>query len=352
MSLDISYYRKISNSYNGTSNVTKKESEIYSLKKHIAETFNDSLDFHDDTLKNGVSQNFVVSYHTDSKKKKITAYPDDELNIGDMIDCFDLKWLVMELNADNTVFTKGVMQKCNYILPFQTNSSTIYNEPCIVLTQSEATSGEDQGSVITISDTQRVIYVQYNERTKYLIEGKRIFIDQNVSEPKVYKITKVDRICYMDGENGLWKLICDEDTVSKNNNDNKQLKIADYISTDTSTVSTSTDTGSCYITNTSSVVYTATKEIKVGGSKVPLMAQFKDASANIVSDVVPVWSLSGLTTEQLGFITLDSTTYTDRVLVWVSNENSMIGITFILNLTTSDGLYGSAQLQCKAVSLT
>ena len=302
---------------------------------------------------NAVKQRFVISYYKDENKKKITAFPNEVLNIGDMIDCFDSKWLTTYVNPDKTVYTKGIIQQCNYTLPFQTISSTIISEPCIVLTQSENTSGEDQGNVITLSDSQRAILIQYNENTKYLVEQKRLFIDQLCDKPKVYKITKADRIYYMNGNNGLLKLTCDEDqTVVAN--DRVDLKVADYISTDPVIPPTPTVLGVSAIANTKNVIYTTSVDIKVGStgtSAKPFVAIFKDTTDNVIQSISSKWSLvlpSALTDK----VTLTyNPTYPNRCYVNVSNDASILGSSFTLELVDSNSLYGKCSLICNITSL-
>lgn len=324
MSLDISYYRKMNNSYSSTETVSKKESEIYELKQHIAKTFSDSLDYHDETLKNTVKQRFVISYHKDENKKKITAFPNELLNIGDMIDCFELKWLITNINPDQQVYTKGTMQQCNYTLPFQNSTPTIIQEPCIVLSQSDSLSGEDTGNIITIPDTQRVVYVQYNDNTAKLVEGKRLFIDKLCAKPKVFKITKIDRIYYMQGINGLWKLTCDED-LTVGADDRPDLLIADYVTDTPSQPNTPSQAGSCEIT------YKTTPEIKYGGSGKTFTAVFKDTNGVVLTANIPVWTLD-VPTECIGKIIIDS--QSDMIMhITVINDSSLLNKTFTIHLT-------------------
>jgi hypothetical protein len=355
MSLDISYYRKINNGYKVSGTVSKKESDIYALKLHMANTFSDSLDYHDETLRNTVNQRFVISYYRDENKRKIIAFPDEILNMGDMIDCFGSKWLTTYINPDQQVYTKGIIQQCNYILPFQTTSSTIYNEPCIMIAQSEYKSGEDQGNVITLAENQRVVLIQYNENTKYLVEEKRIFIDQLCDKPKVYKITKVDRISYMNGTNGLLKLTCDVGEVT--NADREDLKIADYISTTPIPTPVPTELGLSYITNTKvpPIIYDATnspKQIKVGGSPVPFDCLFKNLQGEIQNLVLPKWGLIVDDSIKDKVTLTYNASYPNRAYVQVLAGNENIGKQFTLELVDTNNLYGKCDLAISVVSYT
>lgn len=351
MSLDISYYRKINNGYKASGTVSKKESDIYALKLHMANTFSDSLDYHDETLRNMVKQRFVISYYRDENKRKITAFPNEILNMGDMIDCFDSKWLTTYINSDQQVYTKGIIQKCNYTLPFQTISSAIIQEPCIVIDTTKASStGEDEGKIITLSDTQRAILIQYNENTKYLIEGKRIFIDQLTDKPKVYKITKVDRISYIDGEHGLLELTCDECEVIPDK-DKPEIKIAGYISTEPTIPPTPSDVGMAVIANTKNVAYTTKVKIKVGTIGKPFVALFKNLSGDIISDIQPKWSLM-LPNELTDKVQIDyKSEFPNRCYVSINDDRSLIGKSFKLKLIDDKTLYGKCEININITSL-
>ena len=296
---------------------------------------------------------FINSKTNKFEKSISPVMSTDILILGNKVKWKNYDWLITDLNLDDDVFVDGTMRLCNYTLPFQTTSSTIISEPCIVLTQSEYTSGENQGNVITLSDSQRAILIQYNENTKYLIEQKRLFIDQLCDKPKVYKITKADRIYYMNGTNGLLKLTCDEDqTVGAN--DNVALKIADYISTDPSPTPVPTTLGTANIASTKNVIYTASVPIKVGStgtSAKPFVAKFFDTSKTEILGLTSKWSLvlpSALTDK----VTLTyNATYPNRCYVNVVNENSIIGESFELHLIDVGSLYGECFVKCQVVNL-
>lgn len=344
----------------GISGVSNRDRLINGLKQDMNNKVVDSPSYREITI-NGEFKNLVINNVSGKENYKKIIAIDTFFNLGDCVVWKDNSWLIINKDVDNDVYLKGVMQKCNYIIPFQTNSSTIFNEPCIVLTQSEYTSGEDKGSVITISDTQRVIYVQYNEQTKYLIEGKRIFIDQKTDKPKVYHISKVDRICYMDGENGLWKLVCDEDQTSDNSNDNIELKIANYIAPVTPTPQPTpepTTIYTCKITNTLTP-YTEysdsnVAQIKSGGSKKPFMCHFFDTTGVEVT-LIPVWSIdvSGLTATQQSEIKLTfDPAYPLRAYLSALNDSTMIGSKFKLILSDNEGLCAPHAIEVEVKSLT
>lgn len=303
---------------------------------------------------NGVEkQVFILSKTTNKAIKSISPVINtDTLILGSKVQWKDIYWLITELNLDDDVLIDGTIQQCNYTLPFQTTSSTIFYEPCIIVDATRTSStGESETKIITLSDTQRVVYIQYNENTKYLVEEKRLFIDQFADVLKTYKITNVDRVTYMNGSNGLLKLTCDvSETTDK---DNVALKIADYISTDPYIPPTPTTAGASYITNTRDVVYTQAVELKIGGEfPKPFVALFKDVDGNAVEGISPKWGLV-LNAALEGKVHLTyNADYSNRAYVAVDDQNALIGETFSLVMTDIDETYKEFVVTCKVVSFT
>lgn len=304
--------------------------------------------------KKAIVQNSTSDNQTSSFLRQILSII-GTFKAGDLIRHRNKLWLMMNVPDNNKIYEKGIIQLCNYTLPFQTTSTTIYNEPCIVIDATRSSStGEDDGKVLTLTDTQALVYIQYNDKTKYLTEEKRIFLDQFTDKPKVYKITKVNRINYMDGDKGLLQLTCDQEEVNPDSNiDRQDLKIANYISTNPTPTPTPTPSGVCLITNTYGDIYNYVLELKIGGTKKPLVAQFKNSEGNIV-DKTPIWSLdfgtSGLTVDNVHLTYNES--YPTRCYLAVDNNVSFIGKEFSLKLKDSENLLSEFVLNLKVVSFT
>jgi len=298
----------------------------------------------------GIEKQVLINSKADKSKFSMSPISSsDTVQLGAKVVWNNATFLVTELSIDHDVFVDAIIQKCNYTLPFQTTSSTIIQEPCIVLTQSEYTSGENQGNVITLAENQRVVLIQYNENTKYLVEEKRIFIDQLCDKPKVYKITKVDRISYMNGTNGLLKLTCDVDEQQQSN-DRVDLKIANYISTDPSPTTTPSSSGTSYITDTKGNIYTTIKQIKVSGLAVPFDCVFKDTSGNVVQNISPKWALIVSDDLKDKVMLTYSNSYPNRVYIQVLEGNENIGKQFNLTLEDANSLFGKCTLTIQVVS--
>lgn len=302
--------------------------------------------------KKAIVQNSTSDNQTSSFLRQILSII-GTFKAGDLIRHRNKLWLMMNVPDNNKIYEKGIIQLCNYTLPFQTTSTTIYNEPCIVIDSTRSSStGEDDGKVITLTDTQALVYIQYNDKTKYLTEEKRIFLDQFTDKPKVYKITKANRISYMDGDKGLLQLTCDQEEYNSTT-DSYEYKIADYISTSPSPEPEPTPEGLCLITNTTGIVYDTILELKIGGTKKPLVAQFKNSEGNVV-DKTPIWSLdfgtSGLNVDNVHLTYNEA--YPDRCYLAVDNNVLFIGKEFKLKLKDSENLLSEFVLNLKVVSFS
>jgi hypothetical protein len=326
--MKLSYFQKINNSYNTSSS---QESDLYDIKQEINDGFEDTIDYHSVLKRDNTKQDLLIIHEKSSNKKSIKSRPNEIIKDGECYIWNNCNWLVTEVDTDSQLYTSAVMDKCNYILPFQLNSPTIYNEPCIV-EDNQTTIGENQNTIITVPDTVKHILIQYNENTSKIEKGKRIFVDKVCASPSVYKITKIDRIKYMDGENGLLKLTCDESSIT--DGDRPDLLIANYVST---TIPTN---GTCLIT------YSGSADIKIGMTKV-LTAVFKDGLGNILTDITPIWTV----TKPVGYESYITYKTSGMTLTLTAvNKSTMIGQTVNVKLSNSDGTENYS-LDIKVVSL-
>lgn len=353
INVDLSYFQKINNAYK-TNNL--RDVDLYEIKDAISDTFEDTIDYQVVTKRDNTTQGFLIVKQKKVDKKSIKAKPSETFNLGDSFKWNGLDWLVIEKDSDNKICNTGTIQRCNYTLPFQLNSSTIIYEPCIV-TDNQTTVGVDSNNVITIPNVYKHFLVQYNEDTIKLLEDKRLFIDMKCENPSVYKITKIDRVIYMDGEHGLLYITCQKDSYNANT-DNKDTLIADeYKGQDTPTPTPpSQSSGTAYMTHNNGNLYTSTDTLIVkegkAASGMPVNAIFKNSDGNIVSDVIPAWSVdnfSNITIDEIKLSSVDD--YPMRIIVSVNADDNLIGATFQLHLKDSDEKYTENILNCKVVSL-
>lgn len=329
----ISINRAINGDYGASS---RKDGNLVDVRYELEKHFSDSLDYEADAVKNGEKQELLVIHDSkDPYVKKIKSRPSQSFNRGDIWECYGEKYLVTEVDPNNQMLTEGIMEQCNYILPFQLDSSEIYYEPCIVNDKTTLDTGEKDGKVITIPDTRKVITVQYNECTSKLKTGKRIFVDALVDDAKVYKITEIERVTKMQNGKGLWILKCDEEAVN-HEFDRADLLIANYISTTPS----APDPSNCEI------VYTGNAEIRVGGSTKTFTAKFYDINGDELAGIEPVWSINDTYSGKIEI----KEQFDNKVKIGVSAGDGLVGNSFKLILKDTSNIY-SCDLEVRMVPI-
>ena len=336
---------------------------MFYTKEETIQSVKDNFDFRRYCSAEGKSilidktytEQILVQQHSnplneDKTDRKIHVSMDSQLKYGSYVTYENSLWLVFsQLKNVDDAYKSAQIRQCNYTLNFQNGTTTVLQEPCIVTDLKRANIGEDKGTTITVYSTQKVIYLQYNINTSKLVEGKRIYIDQLTEKPKVYKITDINRIEFIDGNNGLWKLVCDEDQ-NQQDNDRPDLLIANYISTDPLPTPTPLSSGTSYITDTKGNIYTTIKKIKVGGLAVPFDCVFKDTSGNVVQNISPKWALI-VSDDLKGKVRLTySNSYPNRVYIQVLEGNENIGKQFNLTLEDANSLFGKCTLIIQVVS--
>ena len=336
--MELSYFQKINNSYK---TLSYQESDLYDLKQEINDGFEKTIDYHSVLKRDNTKQDLLIIHDRNKQKKLIKSRPDEIIKNGECYIWNDCNWLTIEVDLDSQIYTSATIQRCNYTLPFQTDSSTIYNEPCIV-ESNQSSDGESSNKIITVPDNIKFILIQYNENTKKLVEDKRIIIDTVREKPMVYKITNIDTVTKMDGENGLWKLTCKADGSFNPETDNKDLKICNYISSTDIPTPPTPSIGDCCIT------YKNVATIKIGGTEKPFNVIYKDSNGiDITSTLTSVWSIQ----VPVGFENDIHFTPKDNLCGLRAEDNEdLIGKTITLNVKSSDGAY-SGSLNVKVVSL-
>ena len=261
------------------------------------------------------------------RTKKIVAPPDSSFRLGSKVDCFGYKWLVTRINYNQEVKLSGQMQLCNYTLKWQDKSGAITEEECVVDTFNNLKNGEDKGNVVTTNDTRRSVLIQFNSDTSKITQGKRMFIDlEGVGDPKVYKLTVVDRVSYIYGGYGFIRFTFTE--CEKRDTDRADIMIADYVDP---TTSPSTSIGLC------SISYNGEPLIKSGGTPKAFRAVFTDSDGGNIATIVPTWELL-LPDDLSNKIAISSQVGQEINIQALSDAD--IGQMFTLKLSANDSILG------------
>lgn len=189
-----------------------------STKQAIIKSFKDSPSYKS-VLINGIATDVRIIDGKDSSYKTMLLLPDTVLKYGEYI-YYNLNyWLVTDF-VNNEINPKALIQKCNHELKWQDSNGLIHIEPCIatrsLLTKMDIKENNKYGLVLLEGEMN--IYVQSNINTCTIMADNRFYIGS-----QIYKVTGIDDV----SDEGLLRFAMKIDI--KNNNDNKILRICDYL---------------------------------------------------------------------------------------------------------------------------
>ena len=303
--MDINYFRKIQNAYNSD---IKKNPTLYSLKREFNERFDKSPDYEQFTLFDGVLKESIVIATKKDNEKKIKVRPDDTFELGQVVDCYNMKWLITSIDPKTDFCTSGSMMECNYNLPFQNSIGKIVSYPCVILNASQYNSGIDENKTLTIGSNQFMIYVPLNEETMQLTYDRRLFISNNTIKPVPYKITRPDDVSKTNNGVGVLCLIMSQDQLNIAE-DNVELRICNYYEKPIVPV------------DSIPIIYTGNPELKIGNS------YYKTFTANTADTVT--WTYNSLITN------LDVQPNGNTCKIKCPLDYSYIGMTVTLKATSA-----------------
>lgn len=209
---------------NGT---TRRERALKHTQSYISKKITDSLSCHK-VLINGIEQTVtILNQREDMALKKICALPGEQLLHGGIVDFADSKWLITELDANDEVYTSGMMQRCNYLLKWLNKKGEIIEKWCIVEDGTKYLIGEKAEDMMSIGDARIAITICKDSDTIELGRGKRFLVDDLDAEaPLAYQITKPNKLFNVYDGQGVFRFILNE--VNMTDDDNVELRIADY----------------------------------------------------------------------------------------------------------------------------
>lgn len=280
-----------------------------------------------------VIQNVTADSETNSFKRQVLCRI-GELDCGDYVYHKELKrfYLVVGLPDNNKMYEKCILYYCNWHLKFISSlTSKVVTYPICDLNSTQYNSGVTEKSQVRIGSAQHMLYIPYNTETILVDHDRRFLIDKNTIKPTAYKLTQVDSTSGNYGNKGVLKWTVSEDTLNLQT-DNVELMVADY----NTTVSAATETKD----DTSGYKIVGADYIKCGGSK----RSYKVESTN-VDEISVVWNVDDLITKSIEYSISNNeiTIHCDKI--------SLIGSSFMLSATDSNGMFDNIFKEIKVVDL-
>lgn len=224
-----------------------------------------------------------------SRKSTITcaikAPPSTDLHIGDMVECFNEHWIVVELYVDKVGVINGEMWLCNNILRFQNRSTAVISRHCVVDDGTYSKKSSDPDAFV-MANTYK-IYITIDEATEKLFVDKRLAFGQIYSADgekilEVYKIIGMDVKSKNFGAGSHLMTLAVQRDVYDPQADSLDANICDVFVDNGDNVNPQA-TGSCTITGRDNV--------RIGTSRKYTVA-FTDASGATIEVDTPVWDIS------------------------------------------------------------
>ena len=187
-----------------------------------------SLSYHQAEI-DGVPRELAIINSDNLDQKTIISMPGETLPHGGLVDWMDNKWLITEVDANNELYTKGIMLQCNYLLRWIGYDGSIVERWCVVEDGTRYLVGEASGDdyVITTGDFRVSLTIARDAYTLRMRRGDRFLInDYDSPDVIAYRLTKPFKIGQNHGGTGVFTFILKE--CNTEDSDNIPLRIANY----------------------------------------------------------------------------------------------------------------------------
>lgn len=179
---------------------------------------------------NGEEQYVSITHRANISEKRISALPGEHLIHGGLVEFNTGVWLITELDADNEVYERGLMKRCNHQLRWIGRDGKVREKWCIVEDGTKYLIGEATSryeNLMVIGDARIAVTVGKDKDTLELNRGLRFLIDDSdVDRPLAYQITKANRFFNLYEGEGVFRFILNEVVLTEN--DNISERIGDY----------------------------------------------------------------------------------------------------------------------------
>lgn len=324
------YDRKLS-----VSGDTEKDRNITQAKEAFLREVIENPGFQPKACRNGIEQQLLIDRTDVAYKYKVAAFPDEALNVGDILEIKGEHLIVVETRILNEIQVVGTAWVCNHLFRFQNGTPEIIERWGVLDSGVYSTTLKGDNMLQTLHK-QFKVYLPYDEDTKKLYIDKRIAVgksyNSNGNEILVcMKYTGEDPISRSYGKDGHLLIMNVESAEYNQYTDSVEELICDYISTSQSATPTET---SCEILGRSA--------IKIGSIR-NYNSRFYDVDGIALDTVIPTWKTSTL---PLG---VECDISNNILTLSVDNNDSLIGEKISIELSGDEASYGTATLVVEVV---
>lgn len=181
--------------------LTKKDADIRRIKERIKRDFIKSIDAEYVLIGQEKRKQMLLVTRDkgDERIKRIKSIPDEDFNLGDIINWNGVDYLVYVIDADRRIQTKGRMYQCNASLRWRNNKGEIVERVGKAEDATKYSEGTQGGNIIRTGEFQAKILVPLDEETVLIQRDDRFMIDsfdfidtmlENDVRPNVFRVTR------------------------------------------------------------------------------------------------------------------------------------------------------------------
>lgn len=279
--------------------INKTKREMLKLAPHTPAYKNVIID--------GKPQNvLIISSSTELDTKKIVAMPNENINIGSIVEWSNEHWIIYDNDCEDSIHQKGMMYRCNVYLKWQNEKGEIIGRYGYISDSSKQAIGlKSSGDIMYQLEQQYKGYFALDEETIKIRRDKRFLMDVDNLMPDAYIVTNRKVMNYnfnaMD-INGNYKLNTKDhliifmftQTQKNEERDNFDLMIADYIEQSDKDIIDKPKN------NHVEILYDDESTLKCGGSYKEFKGKLLDSNNNEIPQALK-WSVITLENEEKYF---------------------------------------------------
>lgn len=207
---------------------TRREASIRQELHWLNSGLSTSLSNHAVVL-DGVECEAIILDSDNLNIKTICTHPGQVLRNGSFVLWNDLYWLVTEIDANSELYSKGIMEECNYLLRWINQHGEIIERWSIVEDGTKYLTGDysDRDFIVTRGDSRISLTLPKDSETIRLERENRFIIDDyDAPNPLAYKLTKPFKLGGTYGGDGVLRFVLTE--CNTEDTDNLELHIPNY----------------------------------------------------------------------------------------------------------------------------
>ncbi|MBR3267902.1 MAG: hypothetical protein IKI58_04130 [Oscillospiraceae bacterium] len=170
----------------------KRGAALQREQRYIRSHLKDNLSYQQCII-DGEDREVAIINSDNLDEKSIISLPGEDLLHGALVEWMDNKWLIVERDANTTVYAKCKMKQCNHFLQWIDSNGKICGQWAIVSDGTKYLTGEfeDRNFITSRGDTRLSVTISRTEDALNLDRTNRFLIDDpDCHEHLAYVLTK------------------------------------------------------------------------------------------------------------------------------------------------------------------